>query len=533
MCKMLVEYGIVAPSGLCQERVEAVSVPRFVRSYSQESDAVQLERHERSACHRRRVLHGLAFACVCASTIAAGSAGEVKTAYSPVRSAFAAQLRDLAAWCDENGLDDEARQTRQWLSPRNPNRFYPIILQEEGGASRSTEDRDENATAWRTRFDRLRRKQADALFGLARRAAKQRERVLAYHLVLATVRENPDHEDARRALGYRHVEGRWLTRFEADKHKAKQLWHERFGWIAADRVARYERGERFYRGSWIGRRQEHRIRSHMTRGWRIPTEHFVVTTNHSLESGVQLAVRLERFYEVWRQMFVGYYATDRQVQQMIAGRPLGRHSPRRHQVMYYRDRQEYIDSLRGEQSNIDITTGIYLGDKRTAYFFAGEDEDHATQYHETAHQLFSESRPVVRDIGRKANFWIVEGIACYMESFGRHEGRYSVGGLDAQRVLAARYRLLDDNFYLPLAEFTGLGMDALQRHQRIRTLYSQATGWTHFLIHYQDGLYRDSVTDYLVAVYSGRDRAETLAQLTGTGYPELDRQYREFFQAAQ
>ena len=98
---------------------------------------------------------------------------------------------------------------------------------------------------------------------------------------------------------------------------------------------------------------------------------------------------------------------------------------------------------------------------------------------------------------------------------------------------AARYRLLNDNFYVPLEEFTGYGMEKLQKDPRIATLYSQSAGLTHFLIHYDGGRYRDALVSYLSAVYTGRDQPDTLAKLTGTAYGELDKQYREFMEKAE
>jgi glycosyltransferase involved in cell wall biosynthesis len=66
--------------------------------------------------------------------------------------------------------------------------------------------------------------------------------------------------------------------------------------------------------------------------------------------------------------------------------------------------------------------------------------------------LFQETRPVVGDVARSENFWAVEGIACYMESLAQHEGYYTLGGMNAGRMPAARHRLLEDNFYVPLAQ---------------------------------------------------------------------------------
>jgi len=101
------------------------------------------------------------------------------------------------------------------------------------------------------------------------------------------------------------------------------------------------------------------------------------------------------------------------------------------------------------------------------------------------------------------------------------------------RLRDARHRLLEDKFYVPLAEFTGYGMDRVQHDERIALLYSQASGLTHFLLHYDHGRYRAALAPYLAAVYTGRDRAGTLAELTGARYEDLDRQYREFLQGIE
>jgi hypothetical protein len=182
-----------------------------------------------------------------------------------------------------------------------------------------------------------------------------------------------------------------------------------------------------------------------------------------------------------------------------------------------------------EQPNIDITSGFYLGSARTAYFFAGEDADDGTIYHEATHQLFSERRPV-SEIDQNANFWVVEGIACFMESYQPGNSLVVLGGADATRLLNARTRLLRDEFYLPLAELCELSMNDLQRHEDIRMLYGEASGMTYFLMLGQAGRYRQSLVDYLAAVYANRDRGETLAELTGTTYSKLDEQYRHFIQ---
>lgn len=205
-----------------------------------------------------------------------------------------------------------------------------------------------------------------------------------------------------------------------------------------------------------------------------------------------MGVKLERLVRLWQQLFIRYYASEADVVAMFEGRSKPASTVRRHDVVYFRDRNDYNDSLRSALPKIEMSIGVYVEQTRRAYFFASEPADDRTLFHEATHQLFHESRPVVRDVGRQANFWIVEGIAMYMESLRQKDGFYVLGGFDDDRMLAARYRLLKDNFYVPLKEFTGYGMDRLQSDPQIATLYSQAAGLANFLVHDNGGRYRDA-----------------------------------------
>jgi hypothetical protein len=202
----------------------------------------------------------------------------------------------------------------------------------------------------------------------------------------------------------------------------------------------------------------------------------------------------------------------------------------RYDVTYFRDRDDYNTHLQATIPNIGISLGIYMDSVRQAFFFAGKDYDPRTLNHEATHQLFNESRPVVVAVGRRDNFWVIEGIAMYMESLHEEDGFYVLGGADDLRMQAAQFRLLNDNFYVPLADFTAMGMTQIQADKRIATLYSQAAGLTHFLVHGQKGRYRDALVSYLAAIYSGQANAGTLARLTGASYEDLDRQYRQFME---
>jgi hypothetical protein len=441
----------------------------------------------------------------------------------------AADLRDLAAWCDEHKLAAEAEKTRTWLRPRDPNRMYVAVLPERIGPPALPEGTAPDVAEWNDRFWRLRRQQAAALFDVARRAARGNRASLALDLVLLAAREDPDHEGVRQLFGYQQYQGGWHTAYEARKLRARQVWHEKFGWLPAAYVRRYEKGERFNKGQWISADEDVRLHQDIRSGWDVETEHYTIRTNHSIEAGVALGKKLERLYRIWQQLFVRYYATEAQVQALFDIRTRAKRADLpRHDVVFFRDRNDYNATLRAAMPNIEMSIGVYVDSTRRAYFFAGEGYEDRTLYHEGTHQLFHESRPVARDVGRQANFWVVEGIAMFMESLREDSGFHTLGGFDDDRMVAAQYRLLHDNFHVPLAELCGYGMSQIQSDKRIATLYSEAAGLTHFLVFYDGGRYRDALISYLATVYSGRDDQATLARLTGASYFDLDKQYRQF-----
>ena len=488
----------------------------------------------RNAVARRAVAWSIVLlsAAVVCGTSGPARADDLTTAIQEQTAKYAGQLADLAGWCDKHGLAEQAKKTRSWLTPHDPYRLYVIILPEAVGRPALPEDAPEDVVKWDARFAQLRREQANALENLARRTILAQRASLAFDLVMAALRENPDHDGIRRMLGYQKYRDQWHTQYEVANLRSGLVWHDKFGWLPRANVRRYEQGQRYAGGRWVSAEEDARLHREIQSGWVVETEHYQVRTNYGLEAGVQLGKKLERLYRVWKQLFIRYYATEEQVTALFGGRSRGRAiSLPRHKVAYFRDRDDYVRHLRALIPNVEISIGIYVDTARQVCFFAGDEYDERTMYHEATHQLFNETRPVPPGVAGKGNFWILEGIAMYMESL-RDEGEFHVlGGLNDVRLQDARYRLLHDDFYVPLADFTGIGLKKMQEDKRIRTLYSQAAGLTHFLIHSDGGRYRDALVAYLEAVYSGRDNANTLPRLTGTGFAELDRQYRKFIES--
>ena len=205
-----------------------------------------------------------------------------------------------------------------------------------------------------------RKKQADALFDLAKRAAEAGQLSLAYQWATEAVRENPDHADARRVLGYEQHNGQWLTPFAKRMVDAGKVWDPRFGWIAAEDVPRYEKGERLVGKQWVTAEVDAARRTRIEDGWQVRTDHFLVTSNKSLEAAAELAARLERLHQVWQQLFAGFWTSEQEVKGLFAGERLARERHQPFHVFYHRDRDDYNATLKREQPRVVETLGIYF-----------------------------------------------------------------------------------------------------------------------------------------------------------------------------
>jgi len=446
--------------------------------------------------------------------------------YQAASSVYCRRLTSLADALAAQGDMDAARRVAEWRSPvlTNRSRFYfPSGLQFAFQTSSAVTDGAKEDD----RFRRLRTEYAASLFELAKNAAGEKRFSDAVAWTYETLREDPLHAGAARVLGLQLVDGRYLSAFDAAKHRAGDVWHERFGWLPQTHLARYEAGERYLQGKWVTAAEDARIHAVIERGWVVDTENFRVRTNHSLEEGARLAARLEKMHLVWRQLFARYHTAEGEWTRRFAGGAMKTLSNRRYNVVFFRNRDEYVAALEKRESKIGLTSGIFMSDDDTAYFFAdAERSNDPFVFHEVTHQLFSLSKATTLKVGDRNNFWFVEGVACYFESLVLHPEYGELGGLDNIRLKAARFRLLQDGFYIPLAEFTAFSRAQLQSDPRIATLYSQAAGLAAFLLDGDEARYREAAVDYLHAIYGNRATPVTLAELTGRSYPELDADYR-------
>jgi len=461
-----------------------------------------------------------------------------------LRGRWLAQVRALRESCLRAGEAELAAELERWLRQpaddlirlRVPDTFGGAgAPQRAGAAAGSSSVKAGRRAAWLT----LRRQHARELFELASKAFHAGQIALCYELLWRVIELDPDHGPTRALLGFTRYGDRWVSPYAASKLRAGFVWHRRFGWIPKGSVRRYEQGQRLWRGRWLPAERVNRLRSSWANAWEVQTQHYLVRTNTSLERGVEFAERLERFYFAFYRLFAGCFERSGDLAALFSsgGRrtALGtfrrQQRTRRFRVYFYRTKDEYLRAA-GKQVRMELrgTVGIYVPGARTAYFFADPKMDTATLYHEATHQLFCETRRTTTKLLTASNYWVVEGVPCYMESLKDDGEQIVLGGWDCPRLKVGRLRILAGD-YVPLDRFIALRMREFGG-RRIQSLYSQAACLCRFLLHYQGGIYRDAFIRYVDAVYSGTAHTGSLSELAGTDYGSLQQQFLQHLRNA-
>jgi len=484
-----------------------------------------------------------------------------------ILSSLGRDLTALEGWCRDQGMPEAAEELQglgQSLLAETENPELPRLVVPPVSDALTA-----NEHVWRQRLQKLREERASEIYTLARSALRAGFPSLAFAMIADVVRLNPDHKFARSVLGQelfsdparrddRDYAGEWVSPFEKQMRSGAkpQVRHPQYGWIVAASVDRYENGQRPWKGDWISSEKESELRRDFRNAWEIPSEHFLVRTNVSLEEGVQLSTKLEIFHAWLQQNFAAFFDTPKSLQERFekAGRPAAARKSRPLEVHYYATRDEYQKRVMGKvPANIE-TNGLYWQPDRTCYFYRNPVKlDLSTLFHEATHQILDVATSDARRVAARAravklrqrqaeewvlcqnaNFWLIEGLACYFESFEADDsGNVTLGDPGYVRFETAWQRLLDPayQFYLPAQQFFGLGKDEFQSHPQISPLYTQAAGYAHFLMHYEDGLYRDDLIELLAQVY--RPDADQLltepsfSRIAGVGWSQVDQQYRE------
>lgn len=377
-------------------------------------------------------------------------------------------------------------------------------------------------------FLSARRRWAEQVFVAARMAADDEQGCEAFRLLAVVLVADPDHEQAREAGGWvkRSEEGvtSWLWPAAARRASRREVFSPEFGWIPKTWQARYSAGERRLGSRWVPQADLPAPKKVADAPvWQ--SDHWRLTYLAKESQAAALAAELETAHDVWWQVF-GASALERgDLKRRFHGQARSRPEDAMDAV-YFANRQQYVDILEPLEPQVGRTQGMYWAPTQVGYFFQSDDFETTTMVHEATHQLFAESRRTSRLAGEQNGFWVIEAVACYMESLEADGAGWKLGGLDHGRVPAAVERLTVDEFYVPLASLCALGRVEFQAHPDLPAVYSQISGLADFFMNGQQGRYREAFVEYLKRVYDGAASPETLSRLCGVDFAELDDQYR-------
>ena len=403
-----------------------------------------------------------------------------------VDKAFSRDLGKIAQRLLDANRAEEAERVRAWAVPRAADRQYFFW-----GDLCPSDPLADLPQPFQAYLQRARQRQAARLWQLAKHhaASPTPDRVVA--VLYEILREVPDHPEARAALG---LAAKPRSLAWSGRGREGRVPHHGFGWRAGDY-------------------------------WRLSTDHFLITTNHSVAAAESLATLLERLWVACQQIHAGYFFDETSLRAITEGGRLRKTTRRKHQVVLFRDREEYTSYLRRWEPQAEMTLGIYRARDQKAYFYVGEDDLRPTWRHEGTHQLLLETRARVEDVGEEDHFWLVEGPPLYMESMVVADTFGTVGGHDAPRLQYARFRALQESFYEPVEAFTRRGRLSFQQDPHLRRLYSQAAGLAHLCMAKPEWRWR--TLRFLRELYAGKAE-QTFPEALGIRPPAWDEAYQAF-----
>ncbi|MEZ6091747.1 MAG: hypothetical protein R3C05_27810 [Pirellulaceae bacterium] len=341
---------------------------------------------------------------------------------------FAKHLAKLADSANDASFSNNPRH---WLIPKRSDQLVIYFLHD-------------NKPNVEEPFGKLRQQRAVNLLQHAARAAEADQMDQAYKLFWQAAREDPGNAKIMHALGL-PADGDISIKVQTARGIDRQL-----NWPA---------------------------RSYL----QVLSPHFEIVARCTQQQAKALAEQLEHVYWIWTQVFYPLWENKSYIRSGVAAN--GRFEPRvrRHRVVMFADRQQYIETLAPQNPGIERSTGYYSNQARTTFLYHAPRPDIATRFHEMTHQLIGEASNmrVSAEAGLPNDFWVIEGIASYMESLRFFDTYATVGGWESSRLAFARHRLLGTGQSMPLQRLVADGRDAVQQSPDIAKWYTFAAAYTH------------------------------------------------------
>ena len=432
--------------------------------------------------------------------------------YEKENAEFGGKLKELASWCAEKGLNEEASEIWRRAQAMDPE------IEGDAPSSADAAPTEDDITECARKKKALLDEHARELFKLGGKCYKTGLIGRAYDMVWEVVQFDTDHEKARKFLGQVKYRGEWRTIYDALQLRRGKVFTEDYGWIPKKYREKYEQGLLPFQRRWLPAEKVEEIRSSWAHAWKYSTEHFAIQTNVGLADAVAFGKVVEDNYEVFFRVFIGYFSPKSQTEMLFGAQRL----KQRMKINYFATKEEYAGSVR----NAGGSAGMYIGRARTSNFFKMHSKsDIRILKHETTHQMFAETKKKSLPIGCGA--WVVEATATYMETCYRKDGKIVTEGKEAPWVKHFIPMLKADQA-VPLGLFDQVTYEGFQMLGPIA--YPQAASLALFFMEAEDGRYRERFVDYIAAHYSGRlINSGALAEYIGAPLQHLEREFHLFF----
>lgn len=381
----------------------------------------------------------------------------------------------------------QLQKIKPWIFNRDPTKLYAFFPEMVNGSDLSL---------GRDTLEIL-NGHASSLFQWAKDQANQGNEGDAYLALFEVLSLSPSHAEAAKILGPTLSE--ILSGINSKPKVTRMRQAERtYGWPA---------------NSWF----------------RIDSAHYTLISNASEDDLIEITTTLERLYAVWDQIFFDYWAPQGRLKNAFQrSDPLSRNRTRKHAVVVFASRQDYVNRLAGTAPNIEQSRGYYAVKRRQSLFYLGESNLQKTWFHEGSHQLFQERYSARQNVGDRSNFWLVEGIAMFMESLVDADTFATVGGMFSERLQFARFNLFTRQFLKPIEQLCELGQQDFQNDPRVRQLYSESAGVTQWLMTGNNGENRKALMSLLKRVYQSKAQPLELIDLMKVTVDDANRGYINF-----
>ncbi len=500
-------------------------------------------------------LIGLAFTAAMGAATTPDERRAFRTRYLRILRSEDLRLDALIAATGAKAVDDPeslllADRIADWRNDRDrdaPERIIP--LPEQAPVDDPVPGDDSIAEQIRA----IRHQSAVELFALAEEARTAESYAAASLAYRAAAERDPSLEGLWPRLGYvQSKEGRWVTPFVAEK-LPDSFRHPDYGWIPDTWREPLEQGQLPAPGGtrervrWISVEQANEARRDFDPPWLIRTEHFVLRTNVPLDEAVGLTTTLEGVFDVFATLLGDVLDDAHPLAVEVDRRRVGSASSDRHSIYFFENRDQFLQFLdRTLRIRLDEAIGFYnpprgRSSRGTSFFFHDPDSqipEEQTLYHEVSHQLLFENAGRARYTRNRGHYWVFESIATYFETLRfQPDGAVQIGAFVGPRLEAARKTIIESQRYVPLADLVRMNEKAFNDRDDIYLHYAEAMALAVFLIHYDDGRYREGFLEYLRDAYLGRLRNTRpnldLERRLGIDLKTLDTQFLRFLERTE